>query len=85
VAVTPAQIRSDRKKALRGVLKSLRAEDALGEKLERKIRRLLRRNLKILDSEDVADLVNDLRAIDGQLDIVVKNANDLLQTVGSGF
>lgn len=81
MSVTPAQIRSARKQALRSVKIPLRELDSMLEKLQRRIERILKITKRLPDSEDAMDILQQLRAMDSQLDKVVSQASSFSQYV----
>ena len=73
---TPAQIRRERKTALRSVRAELRTLDSLLEKVERKINRTLKVKKRFPDNEDAIEILQNLRSMDSQLDKVISSANN---------
>ena len=76
---TPAQVRKERKNALKPVRKSLNDLETLTEKLERLINRILSVKKRLPDIDDATEILQQLRQVDKQLDVVIRDATSFSQ------
>jgi len=68
---TIGQIRAERRAALRKVLILLDKTEALANKAERNLRRLVANTKKIAGAKELASIANDLASVDKALDATV--------------
>lgn len=78
---TPAQIRRERKTALRSVKSELRTLDTISETIERYINRVLRVSKRFPDTDDATFILTELRKMDTQLDKVISAGDNFAKFV----
>jgi hypothetical protein len=79
--MTPAEIRKDRKTAVRSVKKALRDLDTTGEKLERRLAQILRIKKDFPDADHAIMILEELRKMDKELDVCIEQAQAFQQLV----
>lgn len=79
---SPAQIRSERKIAVRAIKNSLRTLDSITDKLDRRLAQILRVKKMFPDSSHAEEILTYLRQADKQLDNVLDLATAFSSQVG---
>ena len=80
---TPAQIRSERKQVLRNVVRKMQAFDARQEKLERRMKQILKLKERFPDESDAVLITSELSNLNKMFDETVIAARDFATKVST--